>query len=401
MDDEFGDGGADASFDAGGDSSVEDMSVDVSSDSADSLGDSGDSGSEDMAEAIPEDPPSESEADDGDCVGSDEAPDAIAELPPDDGSGVDSSDILADPPPDDGVDSGEDGGAVDLNEDELEDEVSSEVADEPVSESSEPSPSELAGDSEGDSNESAAEDSSEGEMISAETLPEDSTDSVGENEEGPSESLPIDEAEQQAEGEEQGAGADAEQAAEDNVITVDEDGHIEGAGYDSETMHEEIGHQDLQDIEDDRNLSRSEILAEDSGMNTAEGGLDALDASLSEQGKSDRIDAVDDMADKMREYEIAQGHHADYTEDADALASSEQQRDEVTEQSTAVTEQTGDDARIGGLKDVLSEASERGGEVSADDVPPPNSEGRDENDRFSQRDAVVDAYERRQAQNSR
>lgn len=189
--------------------------------------------------------------------------------------------------------------------------------------------------------------------------------------------------------------------ADDNTIMVDEDGHIEGAGYDPETMHEEIGHQDLQDIEDARNVTRSEILAEDSGINAAEGGLDALDASLSEQGKSDRIDAVDDMADKMREYEIAQGHNADYTDDADALASSEQQQDELAKQSTAESEQTGDDVQTGGLKDILSEASERGGEVSADDVPPPDSEGMDDNDRLSQRDAAVDAYERQQSQNSR
>ena len=298
MDDEFGDSGADASFDTGGDFPAEDTTVDQSSDSSDPTWDSDDSVNEDVAEAIPEDPPSECEADDGDCVGSDEAFDAIEELPPDDDSGSGESDALADSPPDDGADSGEDGG-VDLNEDELEDEVSSADVEDPMSESSEPLPSELAEDSEGDSSESTAEDSGESEMISDETLPEDSADSIGENEEESSENLSVDDVEQEAEAEEQAAEAEVEQAAEEEAKAAEE---LSEQGAEQEAEVEERS----AEVEAERAAEDEAKAAEDTAEQGAEQEAEVEERSAeaeSEQAAEDEAKAAEETAEQDAEQE--------------------------------------------------------------------------------------------------
>ena len=298
MDDEFGDSGADASFDTGGDFPAEDTTVDQSSDSSDPTWDSDDSVNEDVAEAIPEDPPSECEADDGDRVGSDEAFDAIEELPPDDDSGSGESDALADSPPDDGADSGEDGG-VDLNEDELEDEVSSADVEDPMSESSEPLPSELAEDSEGDSSESTAEDSGESEMISDETLPEDSADSIGENEEESSENLSVDDVEQEAEAEEQAAEAEVEQAAEEEAKAAEE---LSEQGAEQEAEVEEQS----AEVEAERAAEDEAKAAEDTAEQGAEQEAKVEERSAeaeSEQAAEDEAKAAEETAEQDAEQE--------------------------------------------------------------------------------------------------
>ena len=346
MDDEFGDSGADASFDTGGDFPAEDTTVDQSSDSSDPTWDSDDSVNEDVAEAIPEDPPSECEADDGDRVGSDEAFDAIEELPPDDDSGSGESDALADSPPDDGADSGEDGG-VDLNEDELEDEVSSADVEDPMSESSEPLPSELAEDSEGDSSESTAEDSGESEMISDETLPEDSADSIGENEEESSENLSVDDVEQEAEAEEQAAEAEVEQAAEEEAKAAEE---LSEQGAEQEAKVEERSAE-----------AESEQAAEDEAKaadDTAEQGAEQEDEVEERSAEAEAERAAEDEA-KAAEDTAEQGV---------------EQEAEVEEQSAEVeAERAAEDE---------AKAAEETAEQDAEQEAESKGNGEDENGKF-------------------
>lgn len=325
MDDEFGDSGADVSFDTGDDSSAEDTAVDQASDSSDTSWGSNDSVDEDMAEAIPEDPSSECETEDGDCVGSDESPDAIEELPSDDDLG-----------PDDGANSGEDGG-VDLNEDELKDEVPGEYSNE------------------------------------------------GESGEESSESLLIDEAEQQSEVEDQAAAAETEQTAEadapardsqeltldDVEVTVPEGmDPIDLKGPDLSECTETIGHQDLADIELNRELEVGDRVKDQMDADTcAENALDAVGNQV-EDASRPSVDALNKDADKAVEMAVADGHKADYTEDYGRLDSSQ-------EDSSAPHD----------LRDILRKASDEGaaeGGAIAD-----SGDGMDDNSRPDQMDAVV------------
>lgn len=362
MDDEFEVSGADTTFDEGGDSSVG-----TSFDSPDSSCDLGDSGSEDMAEAIPEDPPPDCGADDCGGVDSGDDSDAIEELPSGDDSGEDDSDVSADPPPDDGVGSGEDGGAADLNEDELEDEV-------------------------------PCEDSNEDEMTSGETLPEDSADSNGESEEESSGSLSIDEVEQQSEGEGHVAAAEDEQPAEADVplqdsqeltlddveVTVPEGmDPIDLKGPDFSECSEEIGHQDLADIELNRELEVGERVKDRMDSDAcAENVLDAAGNQVEDAGRPS-IDTLNEESDRAVEMVVADGHKADYTENYDQLMEHQEQCAESDDSQEAASA-THD------LRDVLREASDAGGDSSgSSDVSSPKGSGMDDDCVADQRHAVA------------
>ena len=93
-------------------------------------------------------------------------------------------------------------------------------------------------------------------------------------------------------------------------IEVDEDGHIVQK---EEELRFGIGHDELADIEAYRDSKSGERIAESMQDNyTADGVGDAY-KNIHETNTD--LDANDEMADKMREYTISQGHDADYVDD--------------------------------------------------------------------------------------
>ena len=91
-----------------------------------------------------------------------------------------------------------------------------------------------------------------------------------------------------------------------------------------EGYREEIGHNDLADIEAARELQNADVMGETgSTVNTADNLLDAIDAYGSQKMADSQMEANNEMADKMTEYTISQGHNADYTEDYNEVSSSE------------------------------------------------------------------------------
>ena len=160
--------------------------------------------------------------------------------------------------------------------------------------------------------------------------------------------------------------------------------------------------------------------------------LDAIEAYGSRKMSDSQIEANNEMADKMTEYTIAQGHKADYTDDYNKLSSMESSDDnqpnvseegdmidEPADQTEAIeTELNNEDSDSGlkatlaahsiseettentdqsgsSLKDTLAQASEAEANGDTEDVPPPpppNDGGMDDNNRSAQRDAVVNAW---------
>lgn len=91
-----------------------------------------------------------------------------------------------------------------------------------------------------------------------------------------------------------------------------------------EGYREEIGHNDLADIEAARELQNSEVEGGAAcSENTTDNLLDAIDAYGSRKMSDLQIEANNEMADKLREYTIAQGHKADYSDDYNEMSSSE------------------------------------------------------------------------------
>ena len=77
-----------------------------------------------------------------------------------------------------------------------------------------------------------------------------------------------------------------------------------------EGYREEIGHNDLADIEDYRASKAGERIAESMQDNYTADGVD--DAYKNVHETNTDIGAITEDADKMREYAISQGHKADY-----------------------------------------------------------------------------------------
>lgn len=92
----------------------------------------------------------------------------------------------------------------------------------------------------------------------------------------------------------------------DEVKEVPPEDRIEG-------YKEEIGHNDLADIEAYRAIKVGDRIVESMRDNYLAGGVD--DAYKNVHETRTDIGAINEMADKMREYTISQGHKADYTEE--------------------------------------------------------------------------------------
>ena len=134
---------------------------------------------------------------------------------------------------------------------------------------------------------------------------------------------------------------------------------------------EEIGHNELADIEAYRNIKNGERIEESMRDNYTAGGVDDAYKNIHET-RTD-IGANNDMADKMTEYTISQGHVADYT---DSHGESPSEQLDAGPQETL----NGD-----GLKDILAKASADGEEVPR----PPDDSGMDDKARSDQRDEVA------------
>ena len=113
--------------------------------------------------------------------------------------------------------------------------------------------------------------------------------------------------------------ADSAGTSESNENIIDADKYLEEGQLPPEERiegyREEIGHNDLADIEMARELQNAEIMAGQSRKETTAGNsLDAAEAAISWATAKSQIEANNEMADKMVEYTIAQGHKADYTD---------------------------------------------------------------------------------------
>ena len=110
--------------------------------------------------------------------------------------------------------------------------------------------------------------------------------------------------------------AETSEQSED-ALTCDELLEQEGLPTEDsvENYSEEIGHFDLADIEAARELQNAEVTEGlGAGNNSAGDGLDAIAGLADTYSARSEIAANNEMADKMREYTIAQGHSADYTD---------------------------------------------------------------------------------------
>lgn len=96
-----------------------------------------------------------------------------------------------------------------------------------------------------------------------------------------------------------------------------------------EGYREEIGHNDLADIEAARELQNAEVLLKHGRGNSEENNpnvddfTSSIGALTSAFDAKSQIEANNEMSDKMVEYTIAQGHKADYTEDNRQTVTSE------------------------------------------------------------------------------
>jgi len=83
-------------------------------------------------------------------------------------------------------------------------------------------------------------------------------------------------------------------------------------------------------------LQNAEIMAEQSRKEaTAGNALDAFETDVSRDTTESQMEANNEMADKMAEYTIAQGHKADYTDDYREMAAAESSTAENSEDSGA------------------------------------------------------------------